>query len=536
MRFTLRVLSTGAALFIAPVASAQESACVTVRDDVTHHAIASALVRIDLPAGAALHAWSDAAGRACWVQPLPPGARNLEADAVGYRHLRRDGRAGDTLALSRHRAGATKADDAGSGDGEWGREQLAVAVALAVRELGGCSRLAYASCATSQTAAVTTPRELSLADSAASAEARARLAKVSLPWLERILVRLRNGTGPAPLVVMVASVTTLSAFVDVPDSSERYTELRLAVPSNSGQALFGATEMVCSGTECARQRQVSFRWMMNDDRTLAPALAMSTDAGGATVDVFDLTRLASSPGAPAREAVGRTLTVGGVVRDDKDRAVGGAQILASPGDGETRADSTGSFLLVVHTNASAVLLTARALGHTPVFRTALVHGDTAVRWEPRLRAVQLLSARVVTGKGVPAQLGSWRYDELMARRASGRGFFMVGNEISSSSSIGDALARAPGLNVKMKYSNTIISIAMSRCTRRRISEKYIAPDARIGVWVNGIERTASQAAENVLGDLLVAEVIAMEVYNGASEIPAEYTGANYCGVVSVWTK
>jgi hypothetical protein len=54
--------------------------------------------------------------------------------------------------------------------------------------------------------------------------------------------------------------------------------------------------------------------------------------------------------------------------------------------------------------------------------------------------------------------------------------------------------------------------------------------------VNGFERTLTQGAEVVLGDLLVADVIAMEVYNGATDIPAEYTGTNYCGVVSVWTK
>lgn len=113
---------------------------------------------------------------------------------------------------------------------------------------------------------------------------------------------------------------------------------------------------------------------------------------------------------------------------------------------------------------------------------------------------------------------------------------MIGNEVSSSSSIGDALARAPGLIVKMKYSNTITGLSMSRCTQRVISDKFIAPGDRIGVWVNGVEQTVTRPAESVLGDLLVAEVIALEVYNGASMIPAEFTSANYCGVVSAWTK
>ena len=356
-----------------------------------------------------------------------------------------------------------------------------------------------------------------------------------LPTLPTILARLRSGTGAAPQIVREQSVVTVSAFIDVPGSADRYTEVRVAIPTSTGRALFGATESLCKGTECDRGRQVSMRWDMNDHRALAPILAMSTDGASGALDVFDLIRPASAPGSPVRAAT-RAVVVRGVVRDDKDGVVSGVQILASPGEGDTRTDSSGSFALVVHTDASAVILTARALGHTPAFRTVVVAGDTTLRWEPRLRAVQLLSARVVTEKGVPAQLSAWRYDKMMARRASGRGFFMVGNEISSSNSIGDALARAPGLSVKMKYSNTILSLSMSRCTQRKIASKFIAPDAKIGVWVNGIERTLSQDAESVLGDLLVAEMIAMEVYNGASQIPAEFTGTNYCGVVSVWTR
>jgi len=51
-----------------------------------------------------------------------------------------------------------------------------------------------------------------------------------------------------------------------------------------------------------------------------------------------------------------------------------------------------------------------------------------------------------------------------------------------------------------------------------------------------VEQTITRPAESVLGDLLVAEVIAQEVYNGANTVPAEFTSVNYCGVASVWTK
>lgn len=77
---------------------------------------------------------------------------------------------------------------------------------------------------------------------------------------------------------------------------------------------------------------------------------------------------------------------------------------------------------------------------------------------------------------------------------------------------------------------------MPRCAMQLISEKFIAPEGKIGVWVDGYEQTRTRSAEDVLGELSVIAVIAMEVYRGASEIPGEYTGASYCGVISVWTR
>ena len=535
LRFNIRALPIQGVFIIASVASAQDSACVMVRDDVSHHAIVSALVRIDVPRGATREAWSDAAGRACWSPATIASAHRIEAQALGYRRAWRDRRADGTLELSLQRSGVSSSAGANTGEDQWSREQLVLAVALALRDVRSCTGLVYASCASSHTAAVVTPADLSVADSATSAEARARLGQVALPFLETILSRLRLGTGPAPQVLRESSVTTLSTFVDVPDSADRYTELRVAISSGSGRALFGATEMVCKGANCDRRQQVSLRWDVNDDRALVPALAMSTDGASGLVDVFDLSRLASSPGVPARKA-GRTLIVRGVVRDDKEHAVSGAQILASLVDVDARTDSTGRFLLVVRTDASAIVLTARALGHVPAFRTAAVARDTGIYWEPRLRSVQQLAERVVSEVGLPPELSSWRYDEMMARRARGQGYFIIGKEIWSSNSIGDALARVPGVRVKMRYGHTIDNIVIPQCSMQKISERFIAPEGKIGVWVNGYEQTRNQSAEDVLAEFSVGSVIAMEVYRGASEIPAEFTGTRYCGVISVWTR
>ena len=104
LRFNIRALPIQGVFIIASVASAQDSACVMVRDDVSHHAIVSALVRIDVPRGATREAWSDAAGRACWSPAAIASPRRIEAQAVGYRHAWRDRQSGDTLEMSLERA------------------------------------------------------------------------------------------------------------------------------------------------------------------------------------------------------------------------------------------------------------------------------------------------------------------------------------------------------------------------------------------------------------------------------------------------
>jgi alpha/beta superfamily hydrolase len=56
------------------------------------------------------------------------------------------------------------------------------------------------------------------------------------------------------------------------------------------------------------------------------------------------------------------------------------------------------------------------------------------------------------------------------------------------------------------------------------------------VWVNGYEQTRNQSAEDVLEEFSVGSVIAMEVYRGGTEVPAEFMSMRYCGVISVWTR
>ncbi|CAN5230568.1 hypothetical protein BH09GEM1_BH09GEM1_48080 [soil metagenome] len=543
MRTGILLLPIVSALGLAHRGAAQTSTCLTVRDAVSSAAIASALVRVVDGPTATQEIWSDSAGKACWPRPVGVSARGAEVYALGYRSALREIRGDESLAVPIAYWAGFNAHAATSDADLWQREQFELAVSLAQRELARCVSLATASCGTSYQLDIASGAGQAPLSAAASAGARERLSRSASSLLDSVAARLRNGATPPSPLQRDSGAMTLAMFLDPRDVADRYVELRLTLPVGAGHALFGATEMTCHGSDCDRSRQLSFAWEMSAAHQPTATLAMTADGATHLVDVFHLVSLPASAGisrgaevTPFTDGPSRSVVVRGTIRDDKGNAVRNAQVVASPGEVEARTDTTGLYSLALHTTANAIVLTARTLGYAPSFKTILTTGDTSIAWEPQLRRFQLLAARVVTGKGEPAQLSSWRYEELMTRRASGRGFFLVGKEISSSSAIGDALARAPGLRVKMKYGNTIQSVQMSKCTPRRISEQFIAPDALIGVWVNGIERTVSQPAEAVLGDLLVAEVIAIEVYNGVSEIPAEFVGANYCGVVSVWTK
>lgn len=63
VQVAFRAFVLSVAALSAVVARAQDCACVTLRDDATHRAIASALVRIDVPGSAAQAARSRAARR-----------------------------------------------------------------------------------------------------------------------------------------------------------------------------------------------------------------------------------------------------------------------------------------------------------------------------------------------------------------------------------------------------------------------------------------------------------------------------------------
>ena len=199
-----------------------------------------------------------------------------------------DRRAGDTLQVSLERAVGPRGSAATSDNVEWRQGQIALAVALALRDVRSCLALDTGSCARSYAANIAAPVDMSVADSAASVEARARLRSIGLAFLANVALRLHSRPDKPPQLLRELSGITLVTFVDVPNSADRYTELRVAISSAGGRASLGATEMICRATDCNRHRQLSLTWKVIVEGALAPVLAMVTDGRSRLVDAFDL--------------------------------------------------------------------------------------------------------------------------------------------------------------------------------------------------------------------------------------------------------
>ncbi|MCU0635155.1 MAG: carboxypeptidase-like regulatory domain-containing protein [Gemmatimonadaceae bacterium] len=272
--------------------------------------------------------------------------------------------------------------------------------------------------------------------------------------------------------------------------------------------------------------------------------------------------------AAPREATGRALaTVCGIVRDDRDRPVANVEVVASLDDRATRTDSAGSFRLTVPTSARGTLLAVRLLGYAPLYRTIASARDTLVRWDPVLASVQQLAARTVRASGAPKGLASARFDDLFTRFGKGRGHFLIGDDLWRTASLVDALGRVPGVEVFGGAGMAIRRIGMARCNKG--IESTFASASRVGVFIDGTDQTnrftlgggagvqledqramsreASSerearmrqpyvSAEEVLSELRVGELAAMEVYRGRSEIPGVFANPDYCAVVAVWTR
>jgi len=210
------------------------------------------------------------------------------------------------------------------------------------------------------------------------------------------------------------------------------------------------------------------------------------------------------------------------------------------------ADSQGRFSLPVPPGPR--LLAARALGYRPLMWSIKLEPGQQVTLRVRLQELSV----VLPGITVTAQayLPS-RLEGFYQRRRTGFGTFLDSTDLARrfTNSTPDLLQGIPGVHMRRTDPFTVL-ITFARCQAVDRSlgvgapSNILGPDhvqgsapptvkSTVGVYVDGfrVGGTASEALANINP----ADIEAIEVYRGPSELPAEFMSDD-CAAIVIWTR
>lgn len=230
--------------------------------------------------------------------------------------------------------------------------------------------------------------------------------------------------------------------------------------------------------------------------------------------------------APAQEGAGassRAVLTGTVASALDGNPVPAASVIHVESGRRTATDSSGRFRLENLPPGSVTIRVASiGLGSNQV--TVPLRENTVTE------AVLLFSPEVLRLEELQVSVRRERNPRLRAferRRAQGIGYFLTPREIREADARlpSDLLRRVPGV---------VVGSRTTGGTRIRFGRGDLGGglDCPPLVYVDGVHRPGLNFDE-----LNVEDLLAVEVYQGASEIPARFRRhASYCGVLVVWTE
>jgi hypothetical protein len=182
-------------------------------------------------------------------------------------------------------------------------------------------------------------------------------------------------------------------------------------------------------------------------------------------------------------------------------------------------DSSGRFRLALVTPGLCVF-TVRALGYRPVMRSITPEPGQSASERIVLQTVgvALPEMTVVGQQLVPARLAGF-----YQRRQLGFGIFLDRDSIEHrpTNQMSDYFFGRPGIRVHQAYNDPFLTrVDFLRC-------------GQIGVYMDGT-RVRGDASE-LLREINPADVEAMEIYTGPSELPAEFM-VDDCAAIVIWTR
>jgi hypothetical protein len=228
----------------------------------------------------------------------------------------------------------------------------------------------------------------------------------------------------------------------------------------------------------------------------------------------------------------------GRVIDPSGRPVAEAEVLWQPGKLSVMTRADGSFNLIVPVRGEVVVLVRRPGFNAQALRVDLTRSSFwrgGIMLQPG--TFKLPDIEVTARYAKPAQYaGTAKFDDFFRRQRLGLGTFISREDIERSNAFHtiEILRGIPGVRADVR-GGSAGAVAFARC-------KPNDPDYNVTVWIDGMR--LSPNGGGVALPLAVAEMIArisptgiemIEVYRGASQIPAEFHWEG-CAAIAIWTR
>ena len=235
---------------------------------------------------------------------------------------------------------------------------------------------------------------------------------------------------------------------------------------------------------------------------------------------FSMLALGSSAGSA------QTLT-GRLIDATDSAAVSGAEIIVS-GERRVRSNGLGAFR-VADLKPGRHGVSVRMLGYR-VFNDSIdvVDGSPATLDVYLTRVPQLLSQMVVKGRSLRVLAG---FEDVYRRANVSNGVLVTREQIDSLNPTDVvALVNATGPFRASPNRNSDDRLRSSRCQ----SFPGSAGGRPVILFLNGVPLNNTLAINEILDHMAPSGIQAVEMYNGASSVPATFQPA--CGVIAIWTR
>lgn len=250
-------------------------------------------------------------------------------------------------------------------------------------------------------------------------------------------------------------------------------------------------------------------------------------------------------------------TVRGWVRAADGRGVAGARVSLSEHTGRT--NEAGAFLLS-GVRPGRAALRIQAIGFVTVTHDIIVHIDSGWTGSITLDRLAQLPPIQVTDSGGANSYGS-KYDDFFRRRRQGMGIFRTREDFEKlgSSDIVSALQGIPGVRLSATSSPhgaPEIRFRMARCPGNPPNIAIYINNSRVSAFgknenrgseLTGLTRRrqsedsvstcedCTRIAE-ILNSIALQDVLFVEFYRGAGEVPGDLGRGDSCASLVVWTR